>query len=88
MCCLKNEQAAYEDLIKKTPSIGSLVKTPDGKGIVNSVSILKGIVSVAVENGTEKEIKDYKTDEIKILKKAMVKDEEKVDMKSLKQLED
>ena len=88
MCCLKNEQAAYEDLIKKTPGVGSLVKTPDGKGIVNAVSILKGIVSVAVENGTEKEIKDYHTDEIKILKKAVIKNEEKVDMKSLKQLED
>ncbi|MBQ8526737.1 MAG: stage 0 sporulation family protein [Clostridia bacterium] len=88
MCCLKNEQAAYEDLIKKTPNVGSLVRTPDGKGIVSSVSILKGIVSVAVENGVEKEIKDYKTEEIKILKKAMVKDEEKVDMRSLKQLED
>lgn len=88
MCCLKNEQAAYEDLIKKTPNVGSLVKTPDGKGVVSSVSILKGIVSVAIENGTEKEIKDYKTDEIKILKKAAVKDEEKVDMKSLKELED
>ena len=88
MCCLKNEQAAYEDLIRKTPNVGSLVKTPDGKGVVNSVSILKGIVSVAVESGSEKEIRDYKTDEIKILKKAMVKDEEKVDMKSLKQLED
>lgn len=88
MCCLKNEQAAYEALIKKTPSVGSLVKTPDGKGIVNAVSILKGIVSVAVENGTEKEIKDYHTDEIKILKKAVIKNEEKVDMKSLKQLED
>ena len=88
MCCLKNEQAAYEDLIKKTPNVGSLVKTPDGKGVVSSVSILKGIVSVAIENGTEKEIKDYKTDEIKILKKAAVKDEEKVDMKTLKELED
>lgn len=88
MCCLKNEQAAYEDLIKKTPNVGSLVKTPDGKGVVSSVSILKGIVSVAIENGNEKEIKDYKTDEIKILKKAAVKDEEKVDMKSLKELED
>ena len=88
MCCLKNEQAAYEALIKKTPSVGSLVKTPDGKGIVNAVSILKGIVSVAVENGTEKEIKDYHTYEIKILKKAVIKNEEKVDMKSLKQLED
>lgn len=88
MCCLKNEQAAYEDLIRKTPNVGSLVNTPDGKGVVSSVSILKGIVSVAVENGVEKEIKDYKTDEIKILKKATVRDTEKVDMKSLKALED
>ena len=88
MCCLKNEHEAYEDLIKKTPNVGALVKTPDGKGVVSSVSLLKGIVTVAIENGSEKEIKEYKSDDIKILKNTVVRNDEQIDMKTLKQLED
>ena len=88
MCCLKNEQAAYEDVLKRAPGVGSLVKTPAGNGTVTSVSLLKEIVSVAIASDTEKIIKEYKIDDIKILKKASVKNEEKVDMKALKQLED
>ena len=30
MCCLKNEQAAYEDLLKITPKVGAIVVTPEG----------------------------------------------------------
>jgi len=88
MCCLKNEHEAYEDLIRKTPNVGALVKTPDGKGVVSAVSLLKGIVTVTVENNSEKEIKEYKTDDIKILKNTVVKNDEQIDMKTLKQLED
>jgi len=86
MCCLKNEQEAYEDIIKNTPSVGSIVKTPDGEGAVTAVSVLKGILSVAVEDGDEKKLKDYHVDEVKIIKKAIVK-EENIDMAELKMLE-
>lgn len=41
MCCLKYEQDAYEDLRKRTPKLESLVKTPDGIGTVNAVSLLR-----------------------------------------------
>ncbi len=87
MCCLKNEQEAYEDIIKTAPGVGSIVKTPDGQGQVTAVSLLKGICSVAVENGDEKHLKDYKVEDLKIIKKAIVKNEEKVDMAELKKLE-
>ena len=87
MCCLKNEQEAYEDIIRNTPGVGSIVKTPDGKGAVTAVSALKGIITVAVEDGDEKKLKDYHVDELKILKKAVVKSDEKVDMAELKKLE-
>ncbi|MBR3932578.1 MAG: stage 0 sporulation family protein [Clostridia bacterium] len=87
MCCLKNEQEAYEDIIRNTPGVGSIVKTPDGKGAVTAVSALKGIITVAVEDGDEKKLKDYHVDELKILKKAVVKNDEKVDMAELKKLE-
>ncbi len=87
MCCLKNEQAAYEDIIKNIPGVGSVVETADGKGSVTAVSALKGILTVAIENGDEKRLKDYKVEDVKIIKKAVVKNEEKVDMAELKKLE-
>ncbi len=88
MCCLKNEQEAYEYLAKRTPNVGATVKTPDGKGVVSAVSMLKGIVSVTIDGEGEKEVREYTTDKIKILKNVHHKSEEKVDMKTLKQLED
>ena len=87
MCCLKNEQAAYEDIIKTIPGVGSVVETADGKGSVTAVSVLKGILTVAVENGDEKRLKDYKVEDVRIIKKAIVKNDEKVDMAELKKLE-
>ena len=87
MCCLKNEQAAYEALSKNAPNVGSVVETPDGKGEVCAVSLLKGIVSVTVDAGNEKEIKDYNLKQIKIIKRHRSKGE-KVNLDELKQLED
>lgn len=87
MCCLKNEQAAYEALSKNAPSVGSVVETPDGKGEVCAVSLLKGIVSVTVDAENEKEIKDYNLKQIKIIKLHRSKGE-KVNLDELKQLED
>ncbi len=87
MCCLKNEQEAYEAIIRSTPGVGSLVKTPDGKGQITAVSALKGMLTVAVETGDEKKLKEYHIDEVKVLKKAVIKNEEKVDMAELKKLE-
>lgn len=87
MCCLKNEQEAYEDLIKRTPHTGSVVKTPDGKGVVASVNLLKSLVNVSLDIDGEKEIKEYKLSDIKIIKKVNVKIDD-VDTKDLKALED
>ena len=87
MCCLKNEQAAYEALAKNAPGVGALVETPDGKGIVTAVSILKGIATVTVGE-EEKSVKDYNVKELKVLKRASRRDDEKVNMAELKQLED
>ncbi len=88
MCCLKNEQETYEALFKNVPGEGSLVNTPDGKGTITSVSAIKGIVSVAVEDGDVKEIRDYKLKDVKVLKRSNAKRDEKVNMAELKQLED
>lgn len=87
MCCLKNEQEAYEDLIKRTPQAGSIVKTPDGKGTVVSANLLKSLVNVALDIDGEKEIKEFKLSDIKIIKKVSVKIDDN-DSKDLKDLED
>ncbi len=73
MCCLKYEQEAYEDLLKTTPSVGSYVKTPEGKGVVSDVNLLKGILKVAIGKDEDKVIKTYHVDEITVLKSAEIK---------------
>ncbi len=70
MCCLKFEQDTYEELIKSLPKQGLTVKTPDGIGKVNHVSILRGIVNVCFEDDNEKVLRDYKADEIEPAKKS------------------
>ena len=58
MCCLKYEQAAYEDLIKTTPRQNSVVNTPDGRGVVTEVSLLTGMLKVRLD-GEMSEIRVY-----------------------------
>lgn len=87
MCCLKNEQNAYEDLIKITPNVGAIVKTSDGKGVVSSVNLLKSIITVEFDKDGEKAFRDYSVRDVKIIKNTAIKvnaDEEK----ELKNLED
>ena len=76
MCCLKHEQDVYEEKLSRLPSIGALVKTPDGKGVVENVEVLKEVVRVKVEQKDEIIKKEYPLSEIKILKDNKKKDEE------------
>ena len=50
MCCLKYEQEAYIDLHKRTPPVDSLVKTPDGEGIVTECDLMRERVKVMFGN--------------------------------------
>ncbi|MBR6614606.1 MAG: stage 0 sporulation family protein [Lachnospiraceae bacterium] len=87
MCCLKYEEETYEELNSKLPNVGDYVTTDDGlKGEVHSVSILRQMVKVVVTvNGDEKEIRDYKVDQLKFRPKRR---RERVNMDAeLKQLE-
>ena len=53
MCCLKYEQEAYEDLIRSAPKAESFVDTPDGRGTVVDVNLLKQSVKVRMEDSPE-----------------------------------
>ncbi len=88
MCCLKYEQDAYEELLKKSPNIGALVDTPMGRGTVISSQLLKGIVSVKVDN-SDTVVNDFKVDDIVIIKNThrTNNQKEEVDAKALAELE-
>ena len=53
MCCLKYEQEAYEDLIRRSPKEESFVDTPEGRGTVVEVSLLRQQVKVRMEDEPE-----------------------------------
>ena len=67
MCCLTNEEETYEELNSRLPALGDTVTTPEGlKGEVQSVSVLRQQVKVVVNlDNDEKEIREYKADELK-----------------------
>ena len=91
MCCLKDEEETYEDLNSRLPNVGDYVTTIEGlKGEVQSVSVLRQLVKVIVEVNDEKEIREYKVDELKFRPKRR-RDNTKIsaeEMKKLKALED
>ena len=53
MCCLKYEQDAYEDLLRTAPKVESFVDTPEGRGTVVEVDLLRQRVKVRMEDAPE-----------------------------------
>ena len=53
MCCLKYEQDAYEDLIRNSPKLDSFVDTPEGRGTVVELDLLRQRVKVRMEENPE-----------------------------------
>ncbi len=67
MCCLKYEQDAYEDAVKRCPKQESFVECPDGVGTVSAVNLLKEQVKVRLEDSSEQP-KTYRTSEIRVVR--------------------
>ncbi len=88
MCCLKHEQETYEELNSRLPGLGDHVTTSDGlRGEVQSVNVLRQKVKVIVTlEGDEKEIREYKVDELKFRPRRR-KDKGDIADKELKKLE-
>lgn len=53
MCCLRYEHETYEEEIKKTPPVGSVVQTESGKGVIIETNPLAGLVRVRLEDKQE-----------------------------------
>ena len=88
MCCLKYEQNCYDEYSKIAPSPGSIVSTPQGKGVVQSITLLKGIAKVKLDSEAEAQLTEFNFSDLKILKNNKQSEQSDVDMKELKKLED
>ena len=94
MCCLKHEEETYEDLNRRLPNPGDFVTSDDGlKGEVSGVNVLRQLVKVIVNVGDEKEIREYRADQLRFRRrhgKNKKNDENKkneVSAKEMKELE-
>lgn len=87
MCCLKYEQEAYTDLLKRTPKIGAIVKTPLGRGLVVDNNLLTGVLKVKMDNTPDEAApQTFKVKEVKLLKDGYIK-VNKQELDELKNLE-
>ena len=69
MCCLRYEHDTYEYEIKRTPPVDSLVKTPDGNGVVTETNPLAATVKVRLSATPEVPPKTYKRDDVTLIQK-------------------
>lgn len=83
MCCLKYEQDAYTELLKTTPKVGAIVKTADGKGVVEDTNLLTGKLRVKLESDAVVTV--HKND-VEIIKDSVIR-VNKDELRALKELE-
>ena len=67
MCCLRYEHEVYEEAIKETPPVGSVVSTKDGQGIVCETKPLAKEIKVKFSDKEKETIKLFKISEVKVL---------------------
>ncbi len=72
MCCLNYEQAAYEDLIRSSPKVESFVDTPEGRGTVVELDLLRQRVKVRMEEQPAT-VSVFSNEEIAVLRSGKAK---------------
>lgn len=68
MCCLSYEDEYYSEACKKVPKLGGTVDTPNGKGTVVNVNMLKMQVKVKIEQNDAVSYHDFGVDEIRFMR--------------------
>ena len=77
MCCLRYEHEVYEEACRRTPSVGSVVSTPDGEGVVIEAKPLAEEVRVRLNGGEKDTVKLFACREVRVLKRGKgAKDDE------------
>ena len=72
MCCLKYEQEAYEDLIRSSPKMDSFVDTPEGRGTVVELDLMRQRVKVRMEENPDT-ISQFANSDIAVLRSGKAK---------------
>ena len=67
MCCLNYEQSTYEEIRKRLPKVGAIVKTKDGNGVVTSNSIVREMVKVKLKKDDEEVVEEFKITDIELI---------------------
>lgn len=87
MCCLKYEQEAYTDLLKRTPKVGAIVNTPEGKGLVVENNLIARTLKVKLNNTPDDVApKTFTVKQCKLVKDGYIKVNKK-ELEELKGLE-
>jgi cell fate regulator YaaT (PSP1 superfamily) len=68
MCCLKYETEAYEYLIKRSPKVDAIVKTPQGQGTVVMVCLLKESVKVRLDTENANDLIEVKVEDLEVIR--------------------
>jgi cell fate regulator YaaT (PSP1 superfamily) len=77
MCCLKYEEAAYEDDLKDLPRPGLFIDTPDGRGMVTEVNAISKAVKVKLERRPDAAPQTFQYDAIEgIKRKSALRDDD------------
>jgi cell fate regulator YaaT (PSP1 superfamily) len=87
MCCLKYEQDSYEELIKLTPPQGSLVETPEGRGMVVDANLLTGKMKVRLDDRRDTAPFECLRDDVKVIRRAEIR-LSKEELEQAKQISD
>ena len=91
MCCLKNEEDTYEELNRNLPNVGDdITVTATGqKGYVHSVNVLRQLVKVIIEVNDEKELQEFKPEELQFKRRKYKKNDQltKEEKEALAELE-
>ena len=87
MCCLKYEQNSYEYLLSKTPKVGALVETEEGRGVVTEMNLLTGELKIQLDRFRDAPPKSFRAKNVKVLRDSRIKVDRK-EIAELKKLEE
>ena len=90
MCCLKYEQDSYEYLLKTVPRADSVVKTPDGKGVVVDSNLLTGNLKVKLTRDETSTYAVYNANQVAVIRDGKIPqpDKEEAEPKKFKKRPD
>jgi cell fate regulator YaaT (PSP1 superfamily) len=68
MCCLRYEHEVYEEALRRTPAVNSVVMTQDGEGTVVETHPLAEEIKVKLSSSDKDVVKLYRTADVKLLR--------------------